>query len=260
MQEYLVILQEKTILMMDQSTLYLWLFLVLMVATTSANNFTFEANETKRFVYGHDGMQMYCTVCATGMYDKESNPECIKNNENLQMPGGGQTPMCKESATGGVIPGCGPLPMSDGLFWKTKSGRQVQTNSTVYEVYTPQCRNGELNRDTANVRCWETLRWDVDPADFRCTDIPFCSTICIIGICAGVGVLVLAALITLIVYAVYRSRRKTPVPPEDDDDAPLKESKYTVSNTPGGQKPETKGDSKGDFVQMTVAKQESASA
>lgn len=80
------------------------------------------------------------------------------------------------------------------------------------------------------------------------------------GICAGVGVLVLAALITLIVYAVYRSRRKTPVPPEDDDDAPLKESKYTVSNTPGGQKPETKGDSKGDFVQMTVAKQESASA
>lgn len=56
-------------------------------------------------VYGHDGMQMYCTVCATGMYDKESNPECIKNNENLQMPGGGQTPMCKESATGGVIPG-----------------------------------------------------------------------------------------------------------------------------------------------------------
>nr|XP_034303293.1 uncharacterized protein LOC105336540 isoform X4 [Crassostrea gigas] len=180
MQEYLVILQEKTILMMDQSTLYLWLFLVLMVATTSANNFTFEANETKRFVYGHDGMQMYCTVCATGMYDKESNPECIKNN-NLQMPGGGQTPMCKESATGGVIPGCGPLPMSDGLFWKTKSGRQVQTNSTVYEVYTPQCRNSELNRDTANVRCWETLRWDVDPADFRCTDIPFCSTVCIIG-------------------------------------------------------------------------------
>lgn len=67
------------------------------------------------------------------------------------------------------ISGCGPLPMSDGLFWKTKSGRQVQTNSTVYEVYTPQCRNSELNRDTANVRCWETLRWDVDPADFRCT-------------------------------------------------------------------------------------------
>uniref|UniRef100_K1QND8 Uncharacterized protein n=1 Tax=Magallana gigas TaxID=29159 RepID=K1QND8_MAGGI len=67
------------------------------------------------------------------------------------MPGGGQTPMCKESATGGVIP----------------------------------------------------------------------------GICAGVGALVLAALITLIVYAVYRSRRKTPVPTEEPDDAPLKESKYT---------------------------------
>uniref|UniRef100_A0A8W8LIY8 Uncharacterized protein n=1 Tax=Magallana gigas TaxID=29159 RepID=A0A8W8LIY8_MAGGI len=51
--------------------------------------------------------------------------------------------------------------MSDGLFWKTKSGRQVQTNSTVYEVYTPQCRNSELNRDTANVRCWETLRYSI---------------------------------------------------------------------------------------------------
>lgn len=68
------------------------------------------------------------------------------------------------------LSGCGPLPMSDGLSWKTRSGRPVQTNSTVYEVYTPQCsNNGELNRDTANVRCWETLRWDIDPTDFRCT-------------------------------------------------------------------------------------------
>ena len=80
------------------------------------------------------------------------------------------------------------------------------------------------------------------------------------GICVGVGGLVLVAVVILIVYAVYRSRRKTSVPTEEPDDAPLKESTYKVSNTPGGQKPETKGDSKGDFVQMTVAKKESASA
>lgn len=258
MQEYLVILQEKTIMMMDQYSSYLWWFLALMVATTSAYNFTFEANETKRFVYEHDGMQMYCTVCATGMEDKETSPECKSKNQNLQMPGGGQKPMCKEGAMGGVIPGCGPLPTSDGLSWRTESGRPVQTNSTVYEVYTPQCsRNSELNRDTASVRCWETLRWDVDPADFRCTDIPFCSTICIIGIGAGVGALVLVAVVILVVYAVYRSRRKPPVPTEESDDAPLKESTYRVSNTPGGKQPETKGDSKGNFVQM---KQESGSA
>lgn len=80
------------------------------------------------------------------------------------------------------------------------------------------------------------------------------------GIGAGVGALVLAAVVILVVYAVYRSRRKPPVPTEESDDAPLKESTYTVRNTPRGQQPETKGDSKGDFVQMTVAKQESASA
>lgn len=56
-------------------------------------------------VYEHDGMQMYCTVCATGMEDKETSPECKSKNQNLQMPGGGQIPMCKEGAMGGVIPG-----------------------------------------------------------------------------------------------------------------------------------------------------------
>lgn len=76
------------------------------------------------------------------------------------------------------------------------------------------------------------------------------------GIGAGVGALVLVAVVIL-VYAVYRSRRKPPVPTEESDDAPLKESTYRVSNTPGGKQPETKGDSKGNFVQM---KQESGSA
>uniref|UniRef100_K1RM23 Uncharacterized protein n=1 Tax=Magallana gigas TaxID=29159 RepID=K1RM23_MAGGI len=150
--------------------------------------------------------------------------------------------------------------MSDGLFWKTKSGRQVQTNSTVYEVYTPQCRNSELNRDTANVRCWETLRWDVDPADFRCTDIPFCSTVCIIGICVGVGGLLLAAVMILIVYVVCRSRQNPPAPTKEPEDAPLKESTFTVSNTPGEQQPETMGDLEGEILQMTVAKRECVSA
>lgn len=77
------------------------------------------------------------------------------------------------------------------------------------------------------------------------------------GIGAGVGALVLVAVVILVVYAVYRSRRKPPVPTEESDDAPLKESTYRVSNTPGGKQPETKGDSKGNFVQM---KQESGSA
>lgn len=56
-------------------------------------------------VYEHGGMQMYCTVCATGIKDEETSPECKNKNQDLQMPGGGQKPMCKEDAMGGVIPG-----------------------------------------------------------------------------------------------------------------------------------------------------------
>lgn len=76
------------------------------------------------------------------------------------------------------------------------------------------------------------------------------------GICVGVVGLVLVAVVILIVYAVYRSRQNPPVPTEEPEDAPLKVFTFTVSNTPGEQQPETIGDLEGEFLQITVTKQE----
>lgn len=255
MQEYLVILQilgTDEYKMHRSTAAYIWLYLTITAVKSSAYNIMLEANETGRFFYEDGGKQMYCTVCPSEMPYEESTG-CKNKNQDGLMPGGGQNPMCKEGAMGGVIPGCGPLPMSVGLSWRTKSGRPVQVNSTVYEVYIPQCsQNSELNKDNTSFRCWETLRWDVDPADFRCTenDNPFCSTICIIGICAGIGALALIAAVILIVCCIYR-RRRNPSVPTGHEDVPLEESTYT----PAGQQSDTKGDSKGDFLQMKAAKQ-----
>lgn len=70
-------------------------------------------------------------------------------------------------------------------------------------------------------------------------------------ICAGVDVIVLAALITLIVYAVYRSRQKLPVPTEEPDDVPLKELSYTA---PGGSNLKPRGTQRGILYKWQLRK------
>uniref|UniRef100_A0A8W8LF48 Uncharacterized protein n=1 Tax=Magallana gigas TaxID=29159 RepID=A0A8W8LF48_MAGGI len=231
------------------------------------------------------------------------------------MPDGSKEPICKEGISDSIIPGCVPLPTSDGRSWRTESGRPIQVKSTVYEVYYPICsQNGILNRDLHSARCGEDLRWNASIQGLRClygcgpfpigskwrlqngseagnesligetyfsecspghkrSIVMYCgpelkwhtnySTPCETdkcGICVGVGGLILVVVVILIVYAVYRSRRNPPVPTEEPEDAPLKEFTFTVSNTPGERQPETIGDLKGEFLQMTVAKQECASA
>ncbi|XP_052720507.1 uncharacterized protein LOC128192097 isoform X1 [Crassostrea angulata] len=266
--------------------------------------FQLKANETGRFIYtGNNGGHRYCTTCETGQtYEiniKTQQSECIDQNFQVPMPDGSKEPICKEGISDSIIPGCGPLPTSDRLSWRTESSRPIQVKSTVYEVYYPICsQNGILNRDLHSARCGEDLRWNATIQGLRClygcgpfsigskwrlqngseagnesligetyfsecspghkrnivmycgpelkwhtnystpceTDKCekwYCSVEILIGICVGVGGLVLVAVVILIVYAVYRRRRNPPVPTEEPEDAPLKEFTFTVSNTPG---------------------------
>ncbi|XP_061188075.1 uncharacterized protein LOC133196162 [Saccostrea echinata] len=122
---------------------------------------------------GFSGNHRYCTVCATGYNDEENRMtqqrECIVQNFKTEMPNNEAKPFCKEDSTDGIIPGCGPLPAIDGLFWNTRSGRSIQNNmSTVYEEYFPQCPTSILESNFSSIRCGENLTWNVNPTDFRC--------------------------------------------------------------------------------------------
>lgn len=127
-----------------------------------------------RFVYtGNNGEHRYCTTCKTGQNDAQNmrtqQSECIDQNFQVPMPDGSTEPICKEGISDAIIPGCGPLPMSDGLSWSTESGRSLHVNSTVYEVYSPRCsQNGVLNRNLHSVRCGEDLNWTVSIQGLRC--------------------------------------------------------------------------------------------
>ncbi|XP_048772550.1 uncharacterized protein LOC125678275 isoform X1 [Ostrea edulis] len=152
------------------------LFLTLMIGMerTLSYHITLKNNESGRFVYpGNTGGHLYCTVCQTGNNDVDNRvhqePTCVRQNFKVLMPNNGAYPICKEGVNGSVIPGCGPLPTSRDLSWKTDSGRPIQENSTVYEVYYPKCRlPGKLNRKLMSVRCGEDLTWDVDPSGIAC--------------------------------------------------------------------------------------------
>uniref|UniRef100_K1QEV5 Uncharacterized protein n=1 Tax=Magallana gigas TaxID=29159 RepID=K1QEV5_MAGGI len=133
-----------------------------------------KGNETGRFVYeGKNGAHRYCTTCETGQNDainrRTQQSECIEKNFQVRMPDGSKEPICKEGISDSIIPGCGPLPASDGLSWRTQSGRPIQVKSTVYEVYYPICnQNGILNRDLHSARCGEDLRWNASIQGLRC--------------------------------------------------------------------------------------------
>ncbi|XP_052673696.1 uncharacterized protein LOC128155858 [Crassostrea angulata] len=153
----------------------MWLLLILACVLGCAGyQFQLEVNETGRFVYtGNNGRHRYCTTCETGQNDeinmKTQQSECIEQNFQVPMPDGSKEPICKEGISDAIIPGCGPLPTSDGLSWRTESGRPIQVKSTVYEVYYPICsQNGVLNRDLRSARCGEDLRWNATIQGLRC--------------------------------------------------------------------------------------------
>lgn len=133
-----------------------------------------KANETGRFVYkGNNGAHRYCTTCETGQNDamnkRTQQYKCIKQNFQVPMPDGSKEPICKEGISDSIIPGCGPLPTSDGLSWRTESGRPIQVKSTVYEVYYPICsQNGVLNMKIQSIRCGEHLGWNASIQGLRC--------------------------------------------------------------------------------------------
>ncbi|XP_061188183.1 uncharacterized protein LOC133196280 [Saccostrea echinata] len=95
------------------------------------------------------------------------NEQCISENLSEDMPNNGPKPFCKENAIGGIIPGCGPLPASGGLPWRTKSGRPVQANSTVYEEYVLECPSTSAIGNVS-IRCGENLEWNKNPAGIKC--------------------------------------------------------------------------------------------
>lgn len=66
------------------------------------------------------------------------------------------------------VSGCGPLPRTGGLSWKTLSGRPVLKNSTVYEEYFPRCPPGSALNHNSSVRCGENLKWNVNPGELQC--------------------------------------------------------------------------------------------
>ncbi|XP_052720499.1 uncharacterized protein LOC128192093 [Crassostrea angulata] len=153
----------------------MWLLLILACVLGCAGyQFQLKGNETGRFVYtGNNGGHRYCTTCETGQNDdinmKTQQSECIDQNFQVPMPDGSKEPICKEGISGAIIPGCGPLPTSDGLSWRTKSGRPIQVKSTVYEVYYPKCsQDSVLNRDLHSARCDEDLRWNASIQGLRC--------------------------------------------------------------------------------------------
>nr|XP_034303280.1 uncharacterized protein LOC105336535 isoform X3 [Crassostrea gigas] len=153
----------------------MWLLLILACVLGCAGyQFQMESNETGRFVYtGNNGEHRYCTTCETGQNDainmRTQQSECIEENFQVPMPDGSKEPICKEGISGAIIPGCGPLPASDGLSWRTESGRPIQVKSTVYEVYYPSCsQNGVLNRKLQSIRCGEDLRWNASIQGLRC--------------------------------------------------------------------------------------------
>ncbi|XP_052720501.1 uncharacterized protein LOC128192095 isoform X2 [Crassostrea angulata] len=153
----------------------MWLLLILACVLGCAGyQFQMKENETGRFVYtGNNGGHRYCTTCETGQNDainmRTQQSECIDQNFKVSMPDGSKEPICKEGVFDAIIPGCGPLPASDGLSWRTKSGRLIQVKSTVYEVYYPICsQNGVLNRDLQSIRCGEDLGWNASIQGLRC--------------------------------------------------------------------------------------------
>ncbi|XP_062580522.1 uncharacterized protein LOC134242453 isoform X2 [Saccostrea cucullata] len=150
----------------------LFLFGILCLNQTSSYRFTLEDNETGRFFYEDGGGNHgYCTSCPTGMNDEENrktqNGDCITQNFFETMPNNGPKPFCKENATGGIIPGCGPLPVSGSLSWRTKSGRPILGNSTVYEVYILECPSTSAFSNLS-VRCGENLQWNKNPSGIKC--------------------------------------------------------------------------------------------
>ncbi|XP_011439199.3 uncharacterized protein [Magallana gigas] len=153
----------------------MWLLLILACVLGCAGyQFQMKGNETGRFVYtGNNGGHRYCTTCETGQNDainkRTQQSECIDQNFKVSMPDGSKEPICKEGVIDAIIPGCGPLPAADGLSWRTKSGRPIQVNSTVYEVYYSICsQNGVLNRDLQSIRCGEDLGWNASIQGLRC--------------------------------------------------------------------------------------------
>ncbi|XP_062580520.1 uncharacterized protein LOC134242452 [Saccostrea cucullata] len=150
----------------------LCLLIFALLVCCSGYIFQFEEGETRRFIYkGASGHHHYCTVCTTGKNDEQNREtqqgECIVKNFKPEIPE--PKPICKESVPDGIIPGCGPLPVLEGLFWKTKSGRPIQNRSTVYEEYFPQClRTRMLESNFSSIRCGENLKWNVNPTNFRC--------------------------------------------------------------------------------------------
>ncbi|XP_034303280.2 uncharacterized protein [Magallana gigas] len=153
----------------------MWLLLILACVLGCAGyQFDVKANETGRFVYtGNNGEHRYCTTCETGQNDainmRTQQSECIEQNFQVPMPDGSKEPICKEGVIDAIIPGCGPLPASDGLSWRTESGRPIQVKSTAYEVYYPSCsQNGVLNRKLQSIRCGEDLRWNASIQGLRC--------------------------------------------------------------------------------------------
>lgn len=152
------------------------LFLILVcVLSCTGYRFQLKANENGRFVYtGHNGEHRYCTTCQTGQNDKENfrtqQGDCIRQNFGVPLHDGRNISLiCKEGTPGAMIPGCGPLPTSGELSWSTESGRPVQVNSMVYEVYHPRCSHkGIMNRDLRSIRCGEDLRWNASIRGLRC--------------------------------------------------------------------------------------------
>nr|XP_034303283.1 uncharacterized protein LOC105336537 isoform X3 [Crassostrea gigas] len=153
----------------------MWLLLILAcVLGCPGYRFQLKVNENGRFIYtDKNGEHRYCTLCETGQTDeiniKTQQSECIDQNFLVPMPDGSKEPICKEGISDSIIPGCGPLPTSDGLSWRTESGKPIQVKSTVYEVYYPRCsQDSVLNRDLQSARCGEDLRWNATIQGLRC--------------------------------------------------------------------------------------------
>ena len=91
-----------------------------------------------------------------------SKKACMSTNSNRSRHG------CQQHDFSVPVSGCGPLPRTGGLSWKTLSGRPVLKNSTVYEEYFPRCPPGSTLNHNSSVRCGENLKWNVNPEELQC--------------------------------------------------------------------------------------------
>nr|XP_022326412.1 uncharacterized protein LOC111126223 isoform X2 [Crassostrea virginica] len=211
----------------------MWL-LVILTGLVYCCGLDLKEHETGRFVYKlNNGDLRYCTTCKTGWNNIENErtqqEECIKKNFRVPMPDNSTNiPICQEHITGAVIPGCGPLPRTGGLSWKTLSGRPVLKNSTVYEEYFPRCPPGSTLNHNSSVRCGENLKWNVNPEELQCKtnecDHWYCSEEVKIGACS-LAVIIVVALLWIVLYNCRTFLTKNPpTEPSRDEVSPMLDS------------------------------------